>query len=365
MGCFTHNQETMLPIRGIKEWTLAIYLINFAAIPRNNQQFMLRLISYILICCCFSICLQAQNNKQFDINSNTVFKDKDGNRVGFETFLEWTSGKGYSMEPIFNDDGSLKEILVLEPSVSSGPLQSNEFGSTPELVEQAPPHFDAYDMQGQFISSENYFDKVIVLKFWFTACRPCVEEMPKLNRLVAKYQHHPDVVFLAPSIDDVQTINHFLSRQDFGYKILPNARPVAQAYNVLGYPTHVVIGKSGKVEAVFQGVNRNIGEKLSAAIESGLGRQTQTLSNQLNPPNRISQDRMPNQSEFTSRAVSAVGKQDVLEVNPNSIIIDENNKQVSFDQFIELMNSKQYELKPDVDAVGNAIIKLVPSTDNR
>ena len=321
---------------------------------------MNRLLTLTLSLIVFCTSLQAQANKQFDINSSTVFKDKDGNRVGFETFLEWTSGKGYSMEPIFNEDGSLKEILVLEPSVSSGPLQTDEFGSTPELVERTPPHFDAYDMHGQFVSSENYFDKVIVLKFWFTACRPCIEEMPQLNHLVAKYQHNPDVVFLAPSIDDLATINNFLSRQDFGYKILPNARSVAQAYNVLGYPTHVVIGKSGKVEAVFQGVNRNIKDKLSVAIESGLGRIAGTPSLGLRTAETPQRTSSP--SDFTAKNTAFSPTEPVLEVNPNSIIIDENNEVVPFEKFIELMNSKNYELKPDRDAVGNDIIKLVPAS---
>lgn len=312
----------------------------------------------------FVIELQAQNAKQFDINSNTVFKDKDGNRVGFETFLAWTSGKGYSMEPIFNQDGSLKEILVLEPAVSNGPIASNEFGSTPELVEKTPPFFDGYDLKGNFISLENYYDKVVVLKFWFTACRPCVEEMPALNHLVANYQHNPDVVFLAPSIDKPEVINNFLNRQAFHYNILPEARPIAQAYNVLGYPTHVVIGKSGQVEAVFQGVNRNIKEKLSAAIESGLGRFSGKKLNATNNPVATNTSSISNsQTDFTSKSAVSNSEEAVLEVNPQSIIINENNEIVPFGNFVELMNSKKYELKPGKDAVGNDIIRLVLITN--
>ena len=317
--------------------------------------------------CFFCLSANAQQvTKQFDINSSTVFKDKNDNRISFETFLDWTSGQGYSINPVFDDQGVLKHIQVLEPATSDVAISSNQFGSTPELVEKTPPRFEAYDMNGHFISNENYYNKVIVLKFWFAACKPCIDEIPLLNNLVTQYSDNPDVVFLAPSLDKVPTIQSLLQRHPFSYNILPEAKEIAHTYNVLGYPTHVVINRAGKVEAVFQGVNHRLDLKLAAAIDKGLGRKksdpapqiTSNISAQTQPARMASGD-MRAKSPYAS---SSEPEEDVLEINPNSVILDEENNIVPFSKFVELMNSKMYELEPGRDAVGNKIIRLVSTT---
>lgn len=43
-------------------------------------------------------------------------------------------------------------------------------------------------------------DKVYVINFWATWCRPCVKEMPAFNQLYEKY-HHQNVEILLVSLD--------------------------------------------------------------------------------------------------------------------------------------------------------------------
>ncbi len=294
-----------------------------------------------LLFCCFYSGMQGQQ-PQFDINSQTVFKDKDGNRVGFETFIEWTSGTDYEMEPIFNEDGSLKEIVINKMS-SNSIVQSHEFASTPELVERTPPRFEGYDMNNNFISLDNYKDKVIVIKFWFAACPPCIKEIPQLNKVFRQYEHNPDVVFLAPSLDDVGTIQASNTRNPFLYNIMPRSKDFAHSYNVLGYPTHVVINKKGTVEAVFQGVNHRIDEKLVGAIESGLRR-------------------IPNDSP--SHLETSAPKGGVVMINPNSVIVNEQGIIVPFEKFVTMMNEGDYELFNSKDLVGNDVVMIKETVRN-
>lgn len=288
-----------------------------------------------LLFCCFYTGIQGQQ-PQFDINSQTVFKDKEGNRVGFETFIEWTSGTDYEMEPVFNDDGSLKEIVINKIS-SNSIVESNEFASTPELVERTPPRFEGYDMNNNFISLDNYKDKVIVIKFWFAACPPCIKEIPLLNKVYKQYEHNPDVVFLAPSLDDIATVQAITSRHPFMYNIMPKSQDFAHNYNVLGYPTHVVINKRGTVEAVFQGVNHRIDERLAGAIESGLRRR-------------------PNDSP--SHLASSTPKGDEVMINPNSVIVNDKGIIVPFEKFVTMMNEGDYELFNSKDLVGNKVVMI-------
>lgn len=285
---------------------------------------------------------QSGSQKQFDINSQTVFKDKEGNRVSFETFLEWTGGSGYDMEPIFHDDGSLKEIVINTISLNTE-IRPEEFASTPELVEKTPPSFEVFDLQNEFVSLDNFKDKVVVIKFWFAACPPCIKEIPKLNKVFRQYEHNPDVVFLAPSLDDVSTIIASNKRHPFLYNIIPRAQDFAHQYNVLGYPTHVVINKKGTVEAVFQGVNHRIDEMLSTAIESGLRRRS---------------------NDNASSLPISSPTEDVVMINPQSVIVDSQGILVSFDKFVKLMEEGQYELFNSKDLVGNKVIMMKEVTRN-
>jgi len=279
---------------------------------------------------------QSGNQKQFDINSQTTFRDSDGNLISFETFIDWTSGSGYEIEPVFFDDGELKEIVVNKMAITNE-LSPADFASTPELIEKTPPRFEVYDLQNNFISLDNYKDKVVVIKFWFAACPPCIKEIPKLNKVFRQYEHNPDVVFLAPSLDDVATIQASQQRNLFYYNIIPRAKDFAHQYNVLGYPTHVVINKKGTVEAVFQGVNYRIDELISGAIESGLRRR-------------------PNDTK--SSLVTTPPTEDVVMINPNSVIVNEQGILVPFDKFIKLMNERHYELLNSTDLVGNKVIMM-------
>jgi len=279
---------------------------------------------------------QTGNQKQFDINSQTTFKDSDGNLIDFETFIEWTSGSGYDIEPIFFDDGTLKEIVVKTIALNEE-LRSNEFASTTELIEKAPPKFEVYDLENNFISLDNYKNKVVVIKFWFAACPPCIKEIPQLNKVFKTYEQNPDVVFLGPSLDDVAAITKSQEKHPFYYDIIPRAQAFAEQYNVLGYPTHVVINKKGTVEAVFQGVNHRIDELLTRAIESGLKRKPNDTPTPLN---------------------TAAPIEDVVMINPNSVIVDEQGIIVPFDQFVQLMDNGMYELKNSVDLIGNKVIMM-------
>ena len=294
-----------------------------------------------LVFCSLFLCAFGQQ-PNFDINSQTVFKDKEGNRVSFETFIEWTSGTDYEMEPIFNDDKSLKEIVINKISTNKIIL-ANEFAAPQELIERTPPRFEGYDMRNQFISLDNYKNKVVVLKFWFAACAPCIKEMPLLNNLHAQYRNNPDVVFLAPSLDDPLTVQASLQRNPFSYNVMPNSRDFAHSYNVLGYPTHIVINKKGTVEAVFQGVNHRIDEKLGRAIESAMNRR-------------------PN-DRATALPVSAPAG-NVVNINPNSVIVDKDGIIVPFEKFVKMMNEGNYELFNSEDLVGNKVVMIKEAVRN-
>jgi len=294
-----------------------------------------------------TIVLVAQTESmELPINSKTVFKDVEGNLISFETFIEWTSGAGYEINPVFDDANNLKEIIVNKSSIAPPSTDPSNFANTTEIINRVPPDFEVVDKNGTFYSLSNLRGKVIVLKFWFAACQPCIKEMPELNTLVQNYSSRSDVVFLGPSLDDVETVNRFLQQRTFNYKIIPDAKDFAHNYNVPGYPTHVVINRSGKVETVFMGVNYNIKDKLTGAIERALLRPMAEEAPTV--------DTAPKEE---TEAIIPKEEEEVF-ITPSSVIKNEEGEVVPFGKFAELMNSNRYELVNEKDKEGNAYILM-------
>lgn len=102
------------------------------------------------------------------------------------------------------------------------------------------------DMDDNMVDLKDYKGKVIVLNFWFIGCKPCVAEMPHLNKFVEDYEDK-GVVFLAVSLDNKEAIEKFLTKKQFDYTIAPNGRSIASELGITSYPTNIIIDKEGKI----------------------------------------------------------------------------------------------------------------------
>jgi len=143
-----------------------------------------------------------------------------------------------------------------------------------ELLGCDAPDFNVKTIEGEEISFKSLRDKVIVINFWFIGCKPCVEEMPRLNDIVDLYKDK-NVVFLSFARDIEEDIQKkFLPKRTFKYKIIPEAHDVINRYCVQPYPTHFVIEKSGKVAyTAFDSMMKEANyQKFRAAIESAVGK---------------------------------------------------------------------------------------------
>lgn len=108
--------------------------------------------------------------------------------------------------------------------------------------------------------------KVVIFNFWFTACKPCISEMPHLNGLV-KDNEAKEVIFIAPAPENQTQINKFLKKYSFDYNIIPSSLDFINQLKVESFPTHLVIDQSGIIRQVFIGYSDDIREKLQAEID--------------------------------------------------------------------------------------------------
>ena len=133
------------------------------------------------------------------------------------------------------------------------------------------PDFTLTDLSGTSHTSESIKGKVVVINLWFTACAPCIHEMPELNKIVDAYKEIEDVLFLAFALDPKPLVDEFLKKHKFDYNIIPESQEyITKKLNPPGYPTHIVLDKNLNVVFLFSGYTPQAGEAIKSYINSEL-----------------------------------------------------------------------------------------------
>ncbi len=90
--------------------------------------------------------------------------------------------------------------------------------------------------------------KAVVMEFWATFCDPCVENIPHLNELAAKFKDKP-VIFLSVSKENEAAVRKFLKIHAMSGNVAAEAGAVFKSFNVFGTPRTVLIDKNSRVAA--------------------------------------------------------------------------------------------------------------------
>lgn len=114
------------------------------------------------------------------------------------------------------------------------------------------PDFEFSSIRGKDYNNDSLIGKTTIVKTWFIACKPCVEEMPELNELVEKYSDIKNTQFISLALDKKESLIAFLKKKEFNYEVVAEQKDLIQnKLNLSVFPTHVVIDKNGHVEKVL------------------------------------------------------------------------------------------------------------------
>jgi peroxiredoxin len=185
-----------------------------------------------------------------------VLLDSAGNTISNNEFRDYSLSDPQRKDPFTR--------TVLPDGTVELRLKKNLFEGN------AAPIFGLATIDGKTITPDGLKGKVLVLNFWFIGCPGCMEEIPKLNELVAKYRGREDVVFLALALDPPSSLAEFIKKVPFNYIHSGNARAAMDLFGVKSYPRNVVIGRDGKI--VYWRSTIKAWEKFDAVIKAELGK---------------------------------------------------------------------------------------------
>lgn len=227
----------------------------------------------LLLVCIFSFSskiLAQEPPQSIQINSQTIIKNPEGNKVALQDFMALMDSKEWTIEPRVDDTGSQYIQLIKlskEEQQNMVAMQSQEEKSFNGIT---VPYFNMIDRDGNVIKTDNTKGKVVVFNFWFASCPPCIAEIPELNEVYEKYKNNEDIVFAAITFEKEDKIAKFQKRFHLKYPIVAQQGAFSQEISRGAYPTNVIIKRDGTVQEYISGGMRGIGAQIEAAIDAAL-----------------------------------------------------------------------------------------------
>ena len=111
------------------------------------------------------------------------------------------------------------------------------------------PDFTLLGLDGRKVSLQDYKGKIVLLHFWATWCKPCIEEFPTIERIHKEYKDK-GLVILAISIDKGgrEPVKSFIDKTGVSFPILlATDGNIKGAYWTWGTPTSFLIDRKGKI----------------------------------------------------------------------------------------------------------------------
>ncbi|MCP4536908.1 MAG: TlpA family protein disulfide reductase [Chloroflexi bacterium] len=117
-------------------------------------------------------------------------------------------------------------------------------GFDPAVVSGPAPDFTLNSLNGDAITLSNLKDQIVVLDFWATWCRPCVDAMPELEQLHKQYTAQ-GVVVLAINVEESRAdVAEFMAENGYTLTVLLDADGrITDAYGVKGIPHTVIVDR--------------------------------------------------------------------------------------------------------------------------
>jgi len=119
-----------------------------------------------------------------------------------------------------------------------------------DLLGKPAPAIAVGDLDGGKWVWDDHRDHVVLLDFWATTCRPCLDELPRLKQFARELQPRGLEVLGISLDEDAETVKGFREAQRIPWKLALDAGKVAPDYRVRLIPCLMLIDRAGKIAAV-------------------------------------------------------------------------------------------------------------------
>lgn len=129
--------------------------------------------------------------------------------------------------------------------LSCGSKQSQQEEYTIDTSKPLVERIKLVDLNGNEINLESLKGKTIFLNFWATWCKPCIKEMPSMDKAYDQLKGD-NFVFLAASDESMKKINKFVAQQDFSFQFVQIQGDIFNL-DIKALPTTFIINPEGQI----------------------------------------------------------------------------------------------------------------------
>ncbi|MDP2176106.1 MAG: redoxin domain-containing protein [Bacteroidota bacterium] len=136
------------------------------------------------------------------------------------------------------------------------------------------PEYKLLSQEKDTLSSSDYTNKVVVMDFWGTWCRPCIEEFPEMEKAYKNYKGNKEVAFFIVNSnmngDNFDKTMKFINRNSYDLPfVFDIERITADKFDVTSLPTVIIIDKKGIIRYKHYGYQEssNFNKKLCGYID--------------------------------------------------------------------------------------------------
>jgi thiol-disulfide isomerase/thioredoxin len=135
--------------------------------------------------------------------------------------------------------------LFLLISLFGGCQSKTEESEEKELPKELVDRINLTDLEGKALPLDSFKGKTIFLNYWATWCRPCLAEMPDLDK-AAKILGEENFVFLAASDEDLEKVKKFAAKFDYSFQFVHSKTSVFDL-DIMALPTTMIINSKGEI----------------------------------------------------------------------------------------------------------------------
>jgi len=123
-----------------------------------------------------------------------------------------------------------------------------------ELIGKPAPELEVTDINGNSISLASLKGKIVLLDFWTSWSPPCLADAPSLDKLYARYSGNNLMIIGISVNEERDVVERLLQKKSHVFPVvLTSENEMPHAYQVVKFPTYVVIAPDGTLNAAFEG----------------------------------------------------------------------------------------------------------------
>lgn len=161
----------------------------------------------------------------------------------------------------FSSPQFLKEYTQFIPAKTTHPMLS--------LVNKEAPAFALTSFDGKAVTSNDFKGKVVLLDFWEVWCGPCMDAMPKVEKLYEKYKSKGFMVYgIINDLKQLQAAKNLVKSKGIQFPALSGNAKLKTDYKFDGaVPMYALIDRTGKVSWISGGYSGDMEEAIMKALE--------------------------------------------------------------------------------------------------